>query len=71
MNVDGDEKVEVVLRDRMQYRGFVSSIGWDEDNSCWKGEILHKQYPIIFEGDWFEDLEVHFKYIVDEILKGY
>ena len=69
MDTKDDEEVEVFLNERMRYRGFVSKVSWDEDSSCWKGEILNDQYPIIFEGDWFDNLKSNFKYIVDEILK--
>tara|TARA_R110002012_G_scaffold92271_1_gene224199 strand:+ start:2084 stop:2266 length:183 start_codon:yes stop_codon:yes gene_type:complete len=60
-----------MLTKQIQYKGFVSSVKWDEGSFCWKGEIQSEQYPILFEGDWFDDLKSNFQDIVDEILRGY
>ena len=59
-----------MLTKQIRYKGFVSSVKWDEELSCWKGEVLSGQYPILFQGDWFEDLKGNFEYIIDEILRG-
>lgn len=53
----------------MNYKGFLASVEYDEDNRIFCGEVINTRTVITFQGTSVDELEVEFHNSVDDYIK--